>query len=320
MRQPDFNNPTLTWSHSRDEILSECKRRYFYRYYGAWGGWRSDASASARQAYRLTQLTTLDQVLGVSVHTRAREICAAVVHRRPRPALSLLQQRTRDDLNRICRNSRDMRAFLRNPKRHPVLLSAYYDRGLGAETIERIRDKAERCLRHLDASPAWDSLAGCRPDQIQVFDEPGHFAMEETLVWAAPDLAYTGQDGRTVVLDWKTGRVDAGTALAQLCLYACFLRESQATETSSAGWVGQLVQLSTGEIWSADLSDAELAAAEGRVRTSLQAMRELLEPDGRTPKPLDLFPLKRCRGRCPECAYWELCEPEIRGRAEESRA
>ena len=33
----------FSWSRSRDHTFQDCRRKYFYHYYGAWGGW--DASA-----------------------------------------------------------------------------------------------------------------------------------------------------------------------------------------------------------------------------------------------------------------------------------
>ena len=33
----------FSWSRSRDATFHECRRRYFYQYYGAWGGWETTA-------------------------------------------------------------------------------------------------------------------------------------------------------------------------------------------------------------------------------------------------------------------------------------
>ena len=34
----------FSWSRSRDGTFQDCRRRYFYHYYGAWGGWEAAAS------------------------------------------------------------------------------------------------------------------------------------------------------------------------------------------------------------------------------------------------------------------------------------
>ena len=43
----------FSWSRSRDGVFQDCKRRYFYQYYGAWGGWASDAPEDVRRLYIL---------------------------------------------------------------------------------------------------------------------------------------------------------------------------------------------------------------------------------------------------------------------------
>ena len=75
----DFGpHPSFSWSHSRDRTLSECARRFYWQFYGSWLGWRHDAAADVRLAYRLKQLTSLSGALGQAVHARAGEIAVAI--------------------------------------------------------------------------------------------------------------------------------------------------------------------------------------------------------------------------------------------------
>src|SRR2546422_620828 len=39
----------FSWSRSRDNAFQECKRKYFYHYYGAWGGWDAAAPQEVRR-------------------------------------------------------------------------------------------------------------------------------------------------------------------------------------------------------------------------------------------------------------------------------
>ena len=39
----------FSWSRSRDATFQDCKRKYFYHYYGSWGGWEADAAAEVRR-------------------------------------------------------------------------------------------------------------------------------------------------------------------------------------------------------------------------------------------------------------------------------
>jgi hypothetical protein len=43
---PELTND-FSWSRSRDNTFQECKRRYYYHYYGSWGGWEAGVSADS---------------------------------------------------------------------------------------------------------------------------------------------------------------------------------------------------------------------------------------------------------------------------------
>ena len=43
----------LSWSASRSRSFGECRRAYFYLYYGSWRGWERDAPGPVRRAYLL---------------------------------------------------------------------------------------------------------------------------------------------------------------------------------------------------------------------------------------------------------------------------
>ena len=41
----------FSWSRSRDATFQDCRRKYFYQYYGAWGGWDPGAPTDVRRLY-----------------------------------------------------------------------------------------------------------------------------------------------------------------------------------------------------------------------------------------------------------------------------
>ncbi|HLL46278.1 MAG TPA: hypothetical protein VK399_06200 [Longimicrobiaceae bacterium] len=115
MRADPKDVASFSWSYSRDELLRAYRRRYYHRYHSAREEWRRDAPAGARHAHRIAQVTTLDQVLRISLRARARELAASVLARGVQPGYDALLERTRADLNRVCRASRDFAAFVRYP-------------------------------------------------------------------------------------------------------------------------------------------------------------------------------------------------------------
>ncbi|HEV2150094.1 MAG TPA: PD-(D/E)XK nuclease family protein [Longimicrobiaceae bacterium] len=296
------------WSHTRAETFRLCRRRYFYRYHAASVGWRQDADPLAKRAYALRHLTTFDLVLGIEVHARARELAFAVRRRRGLPTADELRARTRLALNRAWAAT-DVRAFLRDPKRIPMLAARYYERGVGPATIERIREKLSRTHTHLIASPVWVELREAGPAGIHLVDALSAFQLGEIPVYAAPDLVFS-RAGDTVIVDWKTSY--DRDARAQVAVYGLYIRHVLGVASSEGAYVARVVHLVDGDETTWNVTDTELDAAEERIQESSEAMRAA-DAAAAGPAWREAFPLTRRRDRCGTCPFWEFCEGEIRG-------
>ena len=44
----------FSWSFSRDSAFNTCKRKYYYSYYGSWGGWNKDADELSKNCLLYT--------------------------------------------------------------------------------------------------------------------------------------------------------------------------------------------------------------------------------------------------------------------------
>src|SRR5262245_11455531 len=65
-REPIVNE--FSWSKSREGLFSECKRRFWFQYYGSWGGWEAEADPRTREIYVLKQLVSRPSWVGNVVH------------------------------------------------------------------------------------------------------------------------------------------------------------------------------------------------------------------------------------------------------------
>ena len=63
----EFKND-FSWSFSRDSAFNTCKRKYYYSYYGSWGGWNKDADELSKKLYMLNKMTSLPMLAGSIVH------------------------------------------------------------------------------------------------------------------------------------------------------------------------------------------------------------------------------------------------------------
>jgi hypothetical protein len=89
---------TLSWSLSRQSTFEECKRKYYYAYYGYWNGWRSDADPEARKTYILKNMTNLKMFSGDVVHRVIEEVLRSLRYGKT-TELESAQERARKLLN-----------------------------------------------------------------------------------------------------------------------------------------------------------------------------------------------------------------------------
>ncbi len=304
------NSASHPWSHSREITLRTCARRYYYRYLLTPGGWKRTAPARVRLAYVLSRLTTLDLALGSVLHALAARIACRVLAGHTPPSAEVLRESARTQLNTLVRNGRDLAAFAADPAGHPVLIEAYYDRELPDAQIERVRQKLERCTRHLAESTVWPELEQCAPEQVHAIDAPAAFSFAGTTVWAAPDLVYTPAAGPPIIMDWKSGRVGIDGAAEQLSLYASFAHVHLGIRAPASGYEGQVADLTSGERWSIPLTADAMAAAETRVHEGVLAMSTMPTDPGQ-PGTEAAYPRTADRVTCRSCPFWALCEPDF---------
>ena len=72
----------FSWSKSRHEKFSECRRAYYFHYYLSWGGWDLTGPRWRRQLYILKKLSNRYTWAGSIVHAAVRGSLMAVRHNR----------------------------------------------------------------------------------------------------------------------------------------------------------------------------------------------------------------------------------------------
>lgn len=302
----------FSWSKSRHEKFRECRRAYWYTYYGSWGGWEAPAGSPARELYVLKKLSTRWQWAGSVVHEAIRRLLE-----RARPGGELtpvetLVQRTRDRARAQWAASRE-KSYWREPSRIVGLVEHEYGEPVTNEEWRRIYDQViEAALRAFYASPTLEQIRRTPRDAWLTIDQLDSWTFEGSKIWMAIDFAYRDGDGRVHVLDWKTGR-ERGVDHLQVGTYALYAQRKWGV--GADGVVGGLVYLVGDGIDGAapggrvDVRvDAEtLARCEAEMRASIGAMRALLVDPARNVAAVEAFPQTDDRERCLRCPYRRPC-------------
>jgi CRISPR/Cas system-associated exonuclease Cas4 (RecB family) len=314
----------LTWSKSRGETLEHCARKYWWTYYGSWGGWAHDAPAEAREAYVLKNLHSRWTWVGDAVH-RAIERVLRGLERRAVPDGGLdLRDETQAgnggrevDVEAVLRavtdsmraqyvDSRDGR-YRADPKRVVGLVEHEYAAPVPASEWREMNRRALDAVRRFLESETFARIRDSDPATWLPFETLDSFDFEGTPVWAALDFARRTEDGGAEVYDWKTGEDRPDANRLQMLCYAMFLEARHGVPATRV--VGRLFYVSTGTVAEVRTTAEELDEARAAIRASIAEMRRRLAAgsSGSADPSKLAFPMTDAAERCPVCAFRRLC-------------
>jgi hypothetical protein len=296
----------FTWSKSRHERFQECRRAYWYAYYGSWGGWEAPPGSPARELYVLKKLSSRWQWAGSLVHQALKGMLSRARRTgQVRPLDDLLLQ-TRQRARSQWAASRE-KSYWREPSPSVGLAEHEYGEPVAGEEWKRIWDEVvEGSLRAFYRSESLERIRRAPADRWLAVDELDHWVFEGTKVWVAVDFAYLEGDGRVNLLDWKTGR-EREVDRVQMGIYALYAGQkwSAGPERVTAG----LVYLGAEGAPRVDVAaDADaLDACRVEMRGSIAAMQELLDDRPRNLGSIERFPPRPDRAACGHCPFRRPC-------------
>ena len=299
----------FSWSKSRHEKFSECRRAYFNAYYGSWGGWEAEPGSPVRELYVLKKLSSRWQWAGSVVHGAVRQVLQRAKATGDLLPLEKVLDRTRARARAEWATSRD-KSYWREASRIVGLVEHEYGDPVPGDDWKRLYDHVvEGSLRAFYASDVLQQILRTpRADWLTV-DELDAWTFEGTKIWVAIDFAFRDPDGRIHVLDWKTGK-ERGVDHTQVGIYALYAQRKWGVPMD--GVLGGLVYLvqpagAAAERVSVAADEAALAACMAEMRASIAGMKALLEdPDRNVARPA-AFPQVDERSACRRCPFRRPC-------------
>ncbi len=296
----------FSWSRSRDNTFQECKRRYFYHYYGAWGGWDAAASEEVRRLYILKQLSSRQQWAGRVVHDAVEMAFHAFVHGRDIPVEPFVA----DVIERMRGEWRSSKAgrYRENPK-STALFEHEYRIELKPEAWQALSRNVAQCLRNFFRLPLTAEIRKSEPEHWSIEHWSKVFGFEGTSVWVAPDFGYWTGEGRLALVDWKTGGAAPEGAAFQLGCYALYANEVLGVEPSRVDLIE--ANLREPEITRHHWSDARLEEIKEQLRLSIRSMRAYLVDAESNVAMLADFEKTEDLRICRWCNFRAVCRPEL---------
>ena len=295
----------FTWSFSRQQTFDSCLRRYYFRYYLFWEGWRRDASEAQQKSYFFSKMQSLPMLIGSGVHQTIEELLRS--HQAGNPIADPVA-RLRQHLNDSWLASKQERWRQDGAKRCPPLFEHYYQIATPKQELERLRQMAIAAIDNFVGSDLYQRILAATPKQWLAIEELSVLRLRSVSAFVAPDFAF--RDGNEVwVLDWKTGLPRDDLEL-QLLMYALFAhRQWQIPIDEIRAFDVFLGQTQQGvELREVIVDQERLSAAEDQVEAGAQAMIALLDDPAENAASMTNFPPTDEPRRCTYCFFQEICE------------
>lgn len=302
----------LSWSKTRHERFSECRRAYYLHYYLSWGGWDMTAERWRRQLYILKKLSNRFTWAGSVVHAAIRGTLMAVHHGRRLEAARLIE-RVHHVMRADFGFSRERRYWGdRIRKEFSGLVEHEYGEELDPVVWKKNWQNVEQALGWFYQSD-WIERAREVPKErwleVDVIDfDKSVFRLDGLKVFAVPDFAFVDHDGATVIVDWKTGQPREGYE-DQLLGYGLYLnqRYGRPLETMKA----VLVYLNQGQQETLSLDAGAFDRFKEKFRDSTSQMKSVLrDVDRNVPQPETAFPMTEDLASCARCVFRRACRRE----------
>ncbi|WP_339276455.1 PD-(D/E)XK nuclease family protein [Paenibacillus sp. FSL W8-0426] len=300
--------PQWSYSQSRANMFDECLRKYYYHYYGAHNGWKTDqADDMTVRLYRLKQLSNLYLVFGDLVHRMCESAVRSRDEGRERPRVPFLEQTMRKLLNEAYLQSMDAEQWRQDPKNRVMLSEMYYGDDTLQERIGTIKERITACVNSLYDTLTWEDLARAST-QILEIEKWDTMMLHDTRVYVKMDLLYRRGNGNIVIVDWKTGKEEDFSD--QLLLYAAYVREHYRVPLEQIELRVEYLLNGTYKQYAATQED--LARAEEKVGRYIEEMKSCVADEYyNRPKDISFFTPMPSRRACRDCNFREVCSERV---------
>ena len=302
----DFKNE-FSWSVSRDSLFKECRRKYYYNYYGSWGGWdKNHRDKTTRILYVLKSLQNRWQWKGSTVHHEIEKILKELVSTGDLIPFEKSKNRVTELMRSDFRFSRDGLYWQKDGSLRNVtaLFEHEYKSGTPDEVWKKNYDEAIQCLESFYNSQIPEVIKTLPKEKIISIESmtASAFSFSPEKVFVKLDLAYESGDGVEIV-DWKTGAGESDKL--QFLVYTIFayeelevpLEQITLTEYNLLGDGPRAHRFSA----------QELNDAVEYINRSIADMKGMLaDPDENTAVMTD-FPRTDNERICETCSFKKIC-------------
>jgi len=283
----------FSWSVSRHDSFSTCKRKYFYSYY---------AANEDPEIHRLKKLSALPMWAGNVVHSTIENFLKAHdAIPSPEGQEAIIRAAVHGDMLASWKESEANSLTFR-------LFEHEYQVPIDADDKKIVVGIVMRSLRNFFRSDLLREVMAVGRANWLTIEDLVSFDVAGIPVFLRMDLAYRDRNGRVVIVDWKTGRGEGRFSEVQLAGYALYAAQQ--------GWVKSASELQTELAYLAipsyvrrSVDQKRLDHAHAFIAKSASTMKALLLDPVANLGRLEDFAMIERPTICRRCNFRRLCFP-----------
>ena len=299
----EFKND-FSWSFSRHNTFNTCKRKYYYSYYGSWGGWNKDAEELSQKLYMLNKMTSLPMLAGSIVHDEVERTLKTLRYGR-----NADQNKSRDNVIKNFKQSWNQsknKEWKDSPKWKTNLFEHYYDQKPSDENLLDLRDLMLDSIDGFFASDSYRFIQTMSDSQWLAIEDLDSFDIHGAKLWVKLDFAIRHGE-RVYIYDWKTGRVVKENEV-QLAVYAIYAQQK---------WNIDLKLIRLFDVYlnqqlpvKVKPTDRLISSSSDFIKASIGEMKDLLVDKENNQTEIEFFPIvseDRESYPCSYCSFQTVC-------------
>ena len=333
----EFKN-NFSWSKSRDETFKSCKRKYYYNYYGSWGGWNLDSDKKTRQLYVLKNLQSRYMWLGSVVHEYIEVILKRALSGHDANLYKLFAN-MRHAMQRDIENS-GKQLYNRYPKingRAYGLIEHEYAIPVQSEEWKDILDSAEKCITNFYNSDTFRYINSVEKTSWLPIEAMRTFNFEGTEIYVIIDFALKGirkkpcgdkfrslklsdyntktqsftseydsySDENLIIFDWKTGKIRFDEMDVQLACYSLYSQEKW--KVSPENIICKKYNVMIDKVDDYEINEDVIEKVKEHMRLSIAEMKDLLSDKNKNLAVEEDFEPAEDENRCRMCNFRKIC-------------
>lgn len=296
----------FSWSNSRNDIFRECPRKYYYSYYGHWGGWEFDAPDEVRQIYILGKLKNRFMWAGGVVHNSIKNVLEETKSGRV-PLRDRLIEITKEQMRHDFESSKN-KIYWQDPK-SCALFEHEYNVEVKEEKWKDLWNHVETCIQNFYNSDIFDMVKNIDFSLWLPIEEFQAFLFEDTKINVKLDFAYRDRNGSIIIIDWKTGKSERARSDVQLGCYTLFAIDYWNVDSEKVRTIEYNLYHKRGI--TNKLDAAEIEEVKGYMRKSIRGMKALLVDPVQNIASQDNFARTLNRELCKTCNFKRVCLGEV---------